>query len=204
MAPPPSLLLLLLGIVGRGLCFSVTDACLHLHTDRLILCTAGEDVLLHCQFQYKRNFTLDEVHVLWGKEIATDEYQALVIFDGQNVKRFRENAFFSTGSLQDGKVSMLMKNVTTADNGAYLCDVTVNATNSKARMQMQVAKTGHVCKEDLQLENIPKVQESNTADGFTNRSLGAIVAVVMVLGIVLSTVAFVQCKKRRPVPRDSA
>lgn len=133
---------------------------------------------------------------MWGKEVAEDEYSALVIFDGKNVKRFNENTSFSTSSLLQGQASLQLENVTTTVSGTYLCDVTVKAANSKGRTQVYVIGTGHICEEDLPFQNVYKAHESNTAYGFPNRSIGAIVAVAVLLAIVLSTVVYVRCKKR--------
>ncbi|XP_069092805.1 uncharacterized protein [Pleurodeles waltl] len=177
---------------------NMADTSLRLHTEKLILPHIGENVLVQCQFQYKHNFTLDKVHILWGKEIAQDEYSVLVIFDGKKVQRFNENASFHMNSLLQGKASLLLENVTTTDSGTYLCDVTVNASNSKGRTQVYVIRTGHLCKEDLPFQNVYKAPVSDTTHSFPNRSIGAIVAIAVLLVIVLSMVVYVRCKKRSP------
>ncbi|XP_029452062.1 uncharacterized protein LOC115088184 [Rhinatrema bivittatum] len=184
--------------------FSGMETCLHLHTKRLIQASAGEDMWLHCQFQYNHNFTQDEVYILWGKELALDEYKVIIIFNGQDVKSYRENSVFPLDKLQSGKADLLLKKVEANESGMYLCDVTVKAANGKGKTYMQVLEKGHSCVEEMQLPEVQELPNQFSAQSSTTRSYsGVIISAMLLLGVALAAVGYVLYKKRVTVPRDS-
>nr|XP_005999298.1 PREDICTED: uncharacterized protein LOC102351586 [Latimeria chalumnae] len=172
---------------------SGSDACLHLHTEGLNQPNVGEDVELQCHFQFRYNFTMDQVYVLWGREVIPNEYMALVIFDGQNVKTFREDAIFSADALKHGKANLLLRKVSANETGTYLCDITVMPVNSKIKLQMQVKDPEDPCRHMMKDNHSTETDTIELKPG--RYSYGIIIAFVFLTLFGLTTVAYVIYKK---------
>ncbi|XP_043918554.1 coxsackievirus and adenovirus receptor homolog [Protopterus annectens] len=178
---------------------SNAEMCLHLHAEEQHTVQAGNNVSLPCHLQAKKKFTLTDLHILWGKETAQNEYSVIVNFNGSTVNKFRPGVEMSVDDIKNGNASLLLSDVKVNDSGTYLCDVTVIPTNSKAKVLLQVIDKEDACrknKSSLPSPVLPASSEKLIDEYVPPRySYGLITAVVFLLIFGLITTGYVLYRK---------
>uniref|UniRef100_A0A668U7M1 Ig-like domain-containing protein n=1 Tax=Oreochromis aureus TaxID=47969 RepID=A0A668U7M1_OREAU len=94
-----------------------------------ITAESGQDVTLTCRAQNYNNQTLQ-----WNRTDLEDEEYVLLyrqgIFNTDNQHpSFKNRVDLQDRQMKDGNVSLILYNVTAADNGTYECRVFINGTS---------------------------------------------------------------------------
>ncbi|XP_042073997.1 programmed cell death 1 ligand 1-like, partial [Haplochromis burtoni] len=101
------------------------------HEYKTITAESGEDVTLTCRAPNKKIIV-----IVWSREDLKDEY-VLFYENGQFVPEYQHPSFKNRVDLQDrqmkdGDVSLILKDVNTADSGTYECRL-VSGTKRRRR-----------------------------------------------------------------------
>uniref|UniRef100_A0A3Q2V6G6 Protein kinase domain-containing protein n=1 Tax=Haplochromis burtoni TaxID=8153 RepID=A0A3Q2V6G6_HAPBU len=112
--------------------------------------TSGQDVALHCESLRRTN---DNLIALWTKEGYTDDRYVFHVWNKrlnetkQHAKETKQHADFHgrvqliDPSMNNGNVSVIVRNVSVADTGLYSCTVVTGETRDPTELECLVALT---------------------------------------------------------------
>lgn len=86
--------------------------------------TVGEDVTLDCHLHPQRDVTIEQFEWKFNKKERALVYRSKGFSATDQAKKFKNRASLgSNGSRTEGKIPLIITNVTKADEGTYSCSV---------------------------------------------------------------------------------
>ncbi|XP_042072576.1 junctional adhesion molecule B-like [Haplochromis burtoni] len=142
---------------------------------KIITAPSGQNISLPCRAP-NNNIVVVE----WSRTVQNKEY-VFLYRDGQFVSEQQHESYVNRVDLQDrqmkdGDVSLILKNVTTADIGKYECRVFMGETN---RGNSELISTI-----TLSVVDPPGQTGGHTEDGSVGLIVGLTVSAVFLLGVV--------------------
>ncbi|MEQ2244605.1 hypothetical protein ILYODFUR_018924 [Ilyodon furcidens] len=174
-------------LIGFGLCFPGLAAPADL---RKITASPGTDATMTCPDVDRKSF----ITVEWRRAEDPDDEHVIVFRNGKITPEDQHPSYKDRAVLQDGNVSLVLKNVTTDDSGTYECRV---QTQENREMK-------HICSIDL---DVPPQgnKDGSTGDGGNKNGSGQfilgvaliIVVITVSLAAVVVVIVVMKIKKRR-------
>ncbi|XP_039464022.1 cell surface A33 antigen-like [Oreochromis aureus] len=165
---------------------------------KIITAASGQNVTLTCRAPNSNNIIVVE----WSRADLETEYVLLYRnkkLDPENQHpSFKNRVDLQDRQMKDGDVSLILNNVTTADNGTYECRIFMRERQRRKRAHL---KTDPIS--SIYLSVVPPGQTGGgTEDGSVGLKVGlivpAVVAVVIgVAALVVAVVGFVIYKNRK-------
>ncbi|XP_013121755.1 CD276 antigen homolog [Oreochromis niloticus] len=173
-----------LNLIQQGLFWTLLCVFFLLSASEEINITAGQDVTLTCRAPNNNNI----IAVEWSRADLGSEY---VFFyrDGRfdpdhQHPSFKDRVDLQDRQMKDGDVSLILKNVTTADSGTYECRVEMK-TNRRKRANLE---TPSICNFTLSVVAPPGQTGGDAEDG-VSRGRPGLVAILSVFGVICVVVA---------------
>ncbi|XP_039463673.1 selection and upkeep of intraepithelial T-cells protein 7-like [Oreochromis aureus] len=138
-----------------------------------ITAKSGQNVTLTCRAPNSNIRAIE-----WSRADLGDKYVLLYRdghFDAANQHpSFKNRSDLQDRQMKDGDVSLILKNVMTADNGTYKCRVIMSGTNNE-----------HICNITLSVVDPPGQTGGDTEDGSVGLIVGLVVSAVLLLAVVV-------------------
>ncbi|XP_026019094.1 V-set domain-containing T-cell activation inhibitor 1-like [Astatotilapia calliptera] len=155
----------------------------------------GQDVALHCQDPRGVNITLLEWSI---PEIKSDGYVFFYrnrrSYESYQHERFKGRVELSDPSMNNGNVSVILKNVNVNDTGTYECRIITSDLSSGQRVQSE-------SRQSIDLTVIDSGSEDEQDKKTFLLAIG-IVAVVLSLFVILSAAVCIHRKKKSSTHRE--
>ncbi|XP_076734779.1 V-set and immunoglobulin domain-containing protein 8 [Maylandia zebra] len=167
---------------------------IHLHVvppvpENIITAESGQNVTLRCKAPNNNIITAVE----WRRADLWLEYVLLYRdghFESHNQHpSFKDRVDLQDRQMKDGDVSLILKNVNTADDGTYECRVFMEGTNRRKRASL---KTDPISSMYLSVDT-PDQPGNHGMDG----SVGLIVGLIVLSLILAAEVAYITYKRKR-------
>ncbi|XP_025761602.1 selection and upkeep of intraepithelial T-cells protein 8-like [Oreochromis niloticus] len=171
---------------------------------KIITAESGQDVTLTCRAP-NNNFIVVE----WSRADLGDEY-VFVYRDGRFVPDSQHPSFKNRVDLQDrqmkdGDVSLVLKNVTTADDGSYNCNIFNGGTTSWESINtVSLTVSGQTEGQEKDEDNKDGGKEDKEKeDGSAGLTVGLSVPAVLLVAVVVGFLIYKGCKQNPADPHEA-